>query len=542
MKNLKINFIFIILSNLFFAQIPEWEWLIKSTGSDYVGSRCISIDNNGYIYTVGNYSTSIFSFGTSNLTNSSSNSARDSYISKHSSLGETIWLKGISGVNNEEILNIKIDTNNNIYVLGAFNSPNLTIGTITLANIGYYDIYLAKFNSNGDLNWIKSISGSDDDSANGLALDSSGNIYVGGRFNSNSITIGTTVLTNPTTGGAAFLLKLDAFGNPIWNKILNGSGHDYIEAVDVDSSGNIFITGGFYSTSLNFGTTSISNTNNYKDAFIAKYNSTGNFQWVKKIGGTNDEDVRNIKLDNNGNIYITGHFSSPNLNLGTTNLTLNSFQDIFLTKYDTNGNVLWARKGGVSGYNTSTGLTIDSNNNSYISGAYFNSINFGNLPEMFSQGNQDVFLTKFDTNGNAIWSKTNGGVNNDFGFAVTCNTLNELFLTGTIGPQCMPFDDINANLNTASNFISKLNTIPLYSNTFTNTTLAIYPNPVTDKINIQDNMNLNQKKYLIFDVSGKIMDKYNFKTETYEIDVKNLQNGLYFLKVEDFDSVKFIKN
>ncbi|MEW5676197.1 SBBP repeat-containing protein [Flavobacterium enshiense] len=537
----KYFLLLLLLHFKLFAQTPTWEWLTKSIGSDYVGSRSISLDNNENIYTIGNYSTNTFTYGNLTLTNISQNSARDSYIAKHNSLGEIIWLKGISGINNEEILKVNTDNNNNLYVLGAFNSPSITIGSTTLTNSGSYDIYLAKFNSDGDLIWVKNISGTNSESAEGLTVDSSGNVYVGGRFNSSSITIGTTVLNNTTSSGAAFLLKFDSLGNPIWNKVINGSSDDYIEAISVDSLGNVFVAGGFYSPTLSFDTTNLNNTNNYKDIFIAKYNSTGIFQWAKKIGGTNDDDVRNIKLDNNGNLYLTGHFSSPILTLGTTTLTRISSQDIFLTKYNTNGNLVWAKKAGNSSYNTSTGLTIDSNNNSYISGAYFSSITFGNLPELVSQGNQDVFLAKYDSSGNEIWSKSNGGIFNDFGFALTSNQLNEIFLTGTVGPQCAPFDDIDAYSNTAYNFISKLNSSQLNIDTFTDKKLNICQNPVNEKICISNNINLNQKNYIIFDCLGKIISSSEFERNTNDIDVKNLPSGIYFLRIEDYEAIKFIK-
>jgi hypothetical protein len=525
-----------------FAQTPTWEWLTKSIGSDYVGSRSISLDNNGNVYTVGNYSTNTFNYGGLTLTNTSLSSARDSYVAKHNSLGEIIWLKGISGINNEEILKVNTDNNNNVYVLGAFNSPSITIGSTTLTNSGYYDIYLAKLNSDGDLIWVKSISGTDNESAEGLTVDSSGNVYVGGRFSSTSITIGTTVLNNATTSGAGFLLKFDSLGNPIWNKVINGSIYDYVEAVSVDSLGNVFIAGGFNSPTLSFDTTVLNNTNNYKDIFIAKYNSTGIFQWAKKIGGTDDDDVRNIKLDNDGNLYLTGHFNSPVLTLGTTTLTRTSTQDIFLTKYNTNGNLLWAKKAGNSSYNVSTGLTIDSDNNSYISGAYFNSITFGNLPQLVSQGNQDVFLTKYDATGNAIWSKSNGGIYNDFGFALTSNQSNEVFLTGTIGPQCTPFDDINAYTNTPYNFISKLSSTTLSNQDFISNNVSIYPNPVNEDLNILSLDNIHNKKYQIINALGRIITESYLDNYSNSIPVNFLQSGIYFLKIEDYEAIKFIKN
>lgn len=527
-----------------FAQTPTWDWLTKSIGSDYVGSRSISLDNNGNIYTIGNYFTNTFTYGNLTLTNASQNSARDSYIAKHNSLGEIIWLKGISGINNEELLKVHTDNNNNVYVLGGFNSPSITIGTTTLTNYGSgsYDIYLAKFNSDGDLIWIKSISETNNESAEGLTVDSSGNVYVGGRFNSSSITLGTTVLNNATTSGAAFLLKFNPSGDPIWNKVINGSGDDHIEAVSVDSLGNVFVAGGFYSPTLTFDTTYLNNTNNYKDIFIAKYNSTGVFQWTKKIGGTNDDYVRTIKLDNTGNLYLTGHFSSPILTLGTTTLTKISDQDIFLSKYNTAGNLMWAKNAGNSSYNTATGLTIDANNNSYISGAYFTSITFGSLPELVSQGNQDVFLTKYDATGNAIWSKSNGGIYNDFGFALASNQQNEIFLTGTIGPQCTLFDDINAYTNTAYNFISKLSPIVLSNQDFILNNVNIYPNPVNNDLNILSQDNIHNKKYQIINSLGKIINESYLDNYSKSINVSFLHSGIYFLKIEDYKAIKFIKN
>jgi len=538
---MKKYFLLILLSHFgLFAQTPTWNWLTKSIGSDYVGSRSISLDNTENIYTVGNYSTSTFTYGNLTLTNTSLASARDSYIAKHNSLGEIIWLKGISGSNNEEILKVKTDNNNNLYVLGGFNSPVLTIGNTTLTNSGYYDIYLAKFNSNGDLVWVKSISGANNESAEGLTVDSSGNIYVGGKFNSSSITIGSSVLNNSTSFAEAFLIKFDSSGNPLWNKVLSGSVDEYIEGINTDNSGNVFITGGFNSSSINFGTTTLTNTNAYNDIFIAKYNSTGIFQWAKKIGGNNDDYTRNIKIDTNGDILVTGHFTSTSLTLGTTTLSKISSQDIFITKYNTSGNLIWAKNAGNSGYNVATGLTTDTNNNIYISGAYNNSITFGTQPELISTGNQDVFLAKYDTAGNAVWSKSNGGIYNDFGFAITNNSLNDIFLTGTLGPQSNLFDTVDAYSSTGFNFIAKLSLTNLNNETFSKNKPFICQNPVREKICISNLINF--KNYLIFDVTGKTILSSKFDNYSSEIDVKNLQTGIYFLKIDENEAIKFIKN
>jgi hypothetical protein len=204
--------------------------------------------------------------------------------------------------------------------------------------------------------------------------------------------------------------------------------------------------------------------------------------------------------------------------------------------------LLWAKKAGNSSYNVSTGLTIDSDNNSYISGAYFNSITFGNLPQLVSQGNQDVFLTKYDATGNAIWSKSNGGIYNDFGFALTSNQSNEVFLTGTIGPQCTPFDDINAYTNTPYNFISKLSSTTLSNQDFISNNVSIYPNPVNEDLNILSLDNIHNKKYQIINALGRIITESYLDNYSNSIPVNFLQSGIYFLKIEDYEAIKFIKN
>src|ERR1017187_277119 len=185
--------------------------------------------------------------------------------------------------------------------------------------------------------WARSSGGISDDEGMSIAVDGSGNRYVTGYFHSSTITFGTTTLTNNGTGTTEdmFIVKYDPNGNVLWAKSAGGSGFDWGHGIAVDSSGNSYVTGYLGSSPITFGSIILTNPG----MFIAKYNANGNVVWAKSLG---DNDAGNgIAVDDSGNSYVIGSYASSTITFGTTTLTNDSagLGDIFVVKYDSSGNV-----------------------------------------------------------------------------------------------------------------------------------------------------------------------------------------------------------
>ena len=137
----------------------------------------------------------------------------------------------------------------------------------------------------------------------------------------------------------------------LWAKGAGGTYNDYTHSIAVDANGNSYVTGYFDSPTITFGSTVLTNANSAGgtcDIFIVKYDESGNVLWAKGEGGTSTDYAYSITVDANGNSFITGYFDSPSIIFGSTTLTnadnTGNTGDIFIVKYNTSGNVLWAKR------------------------------------------------------------------------------------------------------------------------------------------------------------------------------------------------------
>jgi hypothetical protein len=283
-------------------------------------------------------------------------------------------------------------------VSGYYNCGTLNIGSSTLTNAGKNDLFLAKYDANGNVLWAKSAGGKKDDEGNSITIDVSGNIYLAGWFSSPEINFGSAVLINVGSDDI-FLAKYDSNGNVLWAKSVGGTFSDGAYSAAVDASGNVYIAGVFNSIILNFGSTKLVNAGS-DDIFLAKYDATGNVLWAKSVGGTGDDKANSIVVDASGSIYITGYFYSPTINLGSFVLTNAGLSDLFLAKYDTHGNSLWAKSVGGINRDFSHSVTVDLLGNIYVAGEFESpTISFdSNL--LTNTGRFDIFLAKLSSNRN----------------------------------------------------------------------------------------------------------------------------------------------
>ncbi|MFX1366712.1 MAG: SBBP repeat-containing protein, partial [Promethearchaeota archaeon] len=212
---------------------------------------------------------------------------------------------------------------------------------------------LLKYNSSGDLEWYTTWGGIWEGKGSGIAIDTLGNVFITGYTDSYG------------AGDDVLVLKYDSDGNLLWYKTWGGSEDDTGEGIVVDSSGSVFIIGTTYS----YGVGS-------HDVFLLKYDSSGNLLWDKTWGGSDSDFGNGIAVDNSGNAFITGHTYSYGTGRG----------DIFLSKYDSDGNLLWYKTWEGFFYNNGQGIAVDSIGNAYITGYFTSRENLSN---------HDIFIIKY---------------------------------------------------------------------------------------------------------------------------------------------------
>jgi hypothetical protein len=188
-----------------------------------------------------------------------------------------------------------------------------------------------------------------------------------------------------------------------------GTGYETPYGMATDAVGNIYMTGYFFGNAIfgNFNKTALGGN----DIFIAKYNKNGKVLWVQTAGGTSGEVGRDIALDENGNLYITGHFNGT-ATFGRTTQTSAGGEDIFIAKYDTSGAFKWVKTFGAAGTDAGYSIAVYNNTNIYTAGYFSGIVNFGSKTST-SEGGTDIFLLKCDDAGNSGWVQTPGGTGND---------------------------------------------------------------------------------------------------------------------------------
>ena|GEM_PF-1448946 len=436
-------------------QAPDWAWAKSAGGSgDELRSSTIT-DIAGNVYLTGNFNSSSITFGNFTLNNVG---GYDIFIVKYNPDGNVLWAINAGGSSNDMVMSISTDESGNIYLTGYFNSSTINFGSTTLTNIGGADVFFAKYNTNGNVIWAKSVGGNNNEEANGITTDAMGNVYLSGHFGSPSITFGNIVLTNSNTGlFDIFIAKYDTDGNVLWAQRSGGSESDYNTGITADTAGNVYLTGYFQSSSITFGNFTLTN-NGETDVFIAKFDSNGNVFWAKSAGGSSYDLGTSISTDKSGNVYLAGYFNSSSITFGNTTLYNAGGYDVFITKYNSNGNVIWTKRAGESLDDWGNSVAVDVVGNIYLNGSFESTTLIFNNIILTSIGHMDIFIAKYDPNGNVLWAKSAGGNTDDYGRMVTTDKIGNVYLTGNFDSNTIAFGDTALN-NAGANdiFITRLN-------------------------------------------------------------------------------------
>jgi hypothetical protein len=302
----------------------------------------------------------------------------------------------------------------------------VSFGSTTLISNGAMEVFVAKIDTDGVWQWAKSCGGTSSEWGNDISVDTSGNVYIIGSF-FGTASFGSTSL-NSLGSEDVFVAKLDTNGVWQWAKNGGGTQTDRGYGVSVDTSGNVYITGDFWGTA-SFGSTTLTSLGN-SDIFVAKLSTIGVWQWAKSAGsgGNMGETGTDIAVDSSGNAYVTGYFMDT-ATFGTTSLTSQGSQDVFIAKLDTDGVWQWAKNGGGTSSDGGSDITVDTSGNIYVTGSFSATAIFGST-SLTSQGEYDVFIAKLTSNAIWHWATSAGGTRWDSGIGIAVDTTGNIYVTG----------------------------------------------------------------------------------------------------------------
>ena len=333
---------------------------------------------------------------------------------------------------------ITTDAAGNAYVSGSYQGV-VDFGTNRLTALSHSDMFLAKYDSDGALQWARQGSATYTYFTNltanagyGVAVDAQGNSYVAGSFAGTNFPHGTYAIDSHGDADV-FLVKYNANGmlNSTWSRRAGGTGWDAAQALAIDRDGNLYLTGQFSSPEADFGTKTIG-TANGPDIFVAKYAPDGTCLWVKAAGGTGSDIGYGIAVDDAGNVYVTGYYQAT-AHFDARVLTAVGGVDVFLAMYDSAGNCDWVRSAGGAANECAFGLTLIEPDRVCLSGYFQGAATFGAtvLPSP-GASRTDWFVAEYDRQGNPRWAKAAGGTN-AYGRALATDGAGHLYAAGILG-------------------------------------------------------------------------------------------------------------
>jgi hypothetical protein len=362
-------------------------------GSAYDGGRRIAVDGTGNLYVTGEfYGTSVdFDPDPTKVDIHSSNGEDDIFISKFDSSGNLLWARTWGGNLYDWGDDIYIDESGNVYVTGTFTGasvdfdPDPTEVDQRSSNSNSQDVFVSEFDSSGTFKRAITLGGSESDNGVGVALDESGNIYIAGNFNG-------TVDFDPDPSSEdfhsaigseedVFLSKFDSSGIYVFTRTWGSGFWDLCYSLDMDVSGNLYLAGAFDGPSVDFDPDPVAvdfhSTNGGFDAFVSKFNSAGVLIWARTWGGSFDDWCYCAAVDGSGNVYVTGEFMDtadfdPDP-IATDPHSSNGQADIYLSKFDSSGILQWARTWGGGGKDEGYGVDVDVYGNAYVTGLFLGS-------------------------------------------------------------------------------------------------------------------------------------------------------------------------
>lgn len=340
-------------------------WISTLTGSGTENAQRIQVDSDGFPCIIG-------------YTTSQGGGGYDLFLAKYNRDGVVQWQRVLGGAGTDAGYDIAIDSNDNIYVIGYTESQGA----------GGAEFLLVKYDTDGVLQWQRSLGSSGIELGYGLALDSSANIYITGYT------------TSQGAGGYdAVIAKYNSSGVIQWQRSLGGASTDIGYSVAVDSGSNVYVVG--YQYSQTYG---------QSELLLAKYNSSGTIQWQRGLGSAGYEFGHGIIVDPFDDIYVTG---------GTTSQGAGDY-DVLINKYSSGGGIYWQRSLGGAGTDYSYGVGVDAASNVYVAA----------FTTSQGSGSNDCLIAKYNFNGVIQWQRLLGGTTDDAAYGICVDKYQDIYICG----------------------------------------------------------------------------------------------------------------
>lgn len=580
MKSKNFTLILLLVAGMVNAQTLEWA---SSIGSNYTDrALCVIIDNQGNKYIGGQFNDTVdFDLGAGSAIAISKPDAigrGSAYVLKldaNDNFVKVLTFGNPASPNYVGVSAMGKDASGNLFLSGYYSNttdfnPDTAV-TNNLTATASNNIFLVKLDANESFLWAKQwknnyaegeFNGTKEEGV-AMAIDADGNVLLTSRFKGTVDFDPDTSSYNITSNGQqGYVMKLDNNGKFLWTKILvadtSAGTLVYPRSISADASGNLYISGDFIGTiDFNPDSTASNNlTSSFQSGFLLKLAPNGSYQWAKKMGNLDSSPISSfnfanaVTVDGASNIVLAGSFMGS-VSMGSTTLVSNGYSDIFIAKLDASGNYLWAKSiGNTWDSDKATRMTVDAANNIYVAGIFRGNLDFNpgaNSNLISSNGGEDAFLLKLNTNGGFEWAKTFGGAGSDeliYGVAAKDNSV---LAVGGFTVQMSCDNEGSYYINAAylgsgterhDGWVAKINQGATgIEDVTTNFQFTLYPNPASSTFTIElPHYSSGDAKLTMFDIHGKRVNEVDLTEPITNVSLDGLSKGMYFARVANGSS------
>lgn len=505
MRYLTSTFLFLIYSALVAQSAPSIEWQKALGGTHGESANAVQQTSDGG-YIVAGHSMSNDGDVTGN------HGGGDYWIVKLNPAGGIQWQKTLGGSNVDDAQSIRQTTDGGYIIAGSSNSGD---GDIS-GNHGNYDYWIVKLDSNGNMQWQKSLGGSSMDIAQSIQQTSEGGYIVAGSSSSNDGDV-----SGNHGGGDYWIVKLDINGNIQWQKSLGGSSSEQVNSVQQTFDGGYIIAGTTVSTD---GDITVSYGNN--DFWVVKLDSGGNMQWQKTLGNIGDNIGYYAQQTFDGGYIAVGtSFNSSNLESG--------LPDYWVIKLSNNGTIEWDKYFGGSFHDNAITIRQTPEWDYIVAG--WTASNNGQVTN--HHGNLDYWIIKLDSSGNLKWEKTLGGPDFDYLTALELTADNGYIVSGSTGSTS---GDVTGHHGMIDAWIVKLSPEQLgIPENQQRHKPNLYPNPAKEFFYL-DHLP-RESTISITDMSGRKLFSQKYNEEKIKISTSAFMEGLYMVQVKNREEIILTK-
>ncbi len=334
----------------------------------------------------------------------------DVFLTKYDADGQQLWIRQFGSEANDFGRGVAVDEAGNVFVVGS------TGGDLASGNNVTTQAFLAKFDTNGEQVWLEQFGTYDRNDGEGVAVDATGNLIVAGTSRLNQE-------EKPWYG--AFLMKFDTDGHLVWQQPLNDEDYKIASDIAVDASGHIFVTGGACQDPVITGPVGT-------DVFVAKYDGDGRTLWTRAFGGVMIDAGYALDVDEVGNVYVTGMAATT---FGVRDdEAIGPSVDAFLAKYSSQGEQQWIKQFGARQGYIGSGVAVDHSGHALVVGSGDGA--FGTDPMDLPY----IFIVKYDPDGQQVWAQQFGTEELDQANDAAIGAANAIYTTGYFGGQFVKGD------------------------------------------------------------------------------------------------------